>query len=273
MDGGLRILVSTRDELNRSSTGSFDAALEGDRFELLSSLRGPHFGPGVRGAFDADGVTMSQVLRHDGRLYGFYLGWTVLKHVPFANFIGVCVSDDDGDWFTRLQPHPIVGRTRDTPFSTGYPCVRRVGAAWRMWFGNHRRWGDDGLDMEHVISTATGSGFQDWSIEPTPSIDVDRTDPEEFAVSRPCVVREPDGSYANWFAVRAPGYRLGFARSRDGVSWQRCDGSVGFVGERGAWEARERTYPWVFDHGGRRYMLYNGDGYGRTGFGIAVLEA
>jgi len=31
-------------------------------------------------------------------------------------------------------------------------------------------------------------------------------------------------------------------------------------------------YPYVFDHGGEKYMLYNGDSYGRTGFGIAVLE-
>jgi len=31
-------------------------------------------------------------------------------------------------------------------------------------------------------------------------------------------------------------------------------------------------YPFVFDHKGGRYMLYNGNGYGRTGFGIAVLD-
>ena len=31
-------------------------------------------------------------------------------------------------------------------------------------------------------------------------------------------------------------------------------------------------YPYVFDHAGNRYMLYNGNGYGRTGFGMAILE-
>ena len=31
-------------------------------------------------------------------------------------------------------------------------------------------------------------------------------------------------------------------------------------------------YPFVFDHDGSRYMLYNGNGYGKTGFGLAVLE-
>ncbi|MDR0233611.1 MAG: hypothetical protein LBI31_02235 [Zoogloeaceae bacterium] len=31
-------------------------------------------------------------------------------------------------------------------------------------------------------------------------------------------------------------------------------------------------YSIVFDHGRQRYMLYNGNGYGKTGFGLAVLE-
>jgi hypothetical protein len=31
-------------------------------------------------------------------------------------------------------------------------------------------------------------------------------------------------------------------------------------------------YPCVFDHDRRRYMLYNGNDYGRTGIGLAVLE-
>ena len=28
-------------------------------------------------------------------------------------------------------------------------------------------------------------------------------------------------------------------------------------------------YPAVFDHGSRRYMLYNGNGYGASGIGYA----
>ncbi len=31
-------------------------------------------------------------------------------------------------------------------------------------------------------------------------------------------------------------------------------------------------YPFIFDHKGKRYMLYNGNDYGKTGFGLAVLE-
>jgi hypothetical protein len=31
-------------------------------------------------------------------------------------------------------------------------------------------------------------------------------------------------------------------------------------------------YPEIFDSKGNRYLLYNGDGYGRTGFGMAILD-
>ncbi len=30
-------------------------------------------------------------------------------------------------------------------------------------------------------------------------------------------------------------------------------------------------YAHVFDHAGTRYMLYNGNGYGKTGVGLATL--
>ncbi len=36
------------------------------------------------------------------------------------------------------------------------------------------------------------------------------------------------------------------------------------------WDSEMVEYPFVFDHSGSRYMLYNGNSYGKTGFGIAV---
>jgi hypothetical protein len=38
------------------------------------------------------------------------------------------------------------------------------------------------------------------------------------------------------------------------------------------WDSEMIEYPFVFDHNGDRYMLYNGNGYGKTGFGLAVLS-
>ncbi|ANW00563.1 hypothetical protein LMTR13_10695 [Bradyrhizobium icense] len=271
-DGNVRIFFSTRDTSNRSSAASVDIAIDGDRFEMLGRLRGPLLTPGARGSFDADGVTVSSVVSHDGKLYAFYLGWTVLVHVPFTNFIGVAVSDD-GKTFRRGSSVPVVGRSPENPLSVGYPIVLRDGPGWRMWFGSHLHWGQKGLEMLHVIKEARSPDLVQWTPSDAVVVDVaGPTDPLEFAISRPSLLREPDGSLSMWYARRRPHYELGFARSTDGARWERRDQDLIFVGTPEAWEDKERTYPFVFDHGGRRYMLYNGNGYGREGFGLAILE-
>ena len=38
------------------------------------------------------------------------------------------------------------------------------------------------------------------------------------------------------------------------------------------WDSEMIEYPHVFDHKGKRHMLYNGNNYGKTGFGLAVLK-
>ncbi|WP_454021092.1 hypothetical protein [Azospirillum sp. Marseille-Q6669] len=268
----VRVFFSTRDAQQRSSIAALDLGLEGDRFEVLGAPRGPLLSPGPRGAFDADGVTVGCVLRHDGRTYVFYLGWTVLQRVPFTNFIGLAVGEDDGA-LIRVSPVPIVGRSRENPFTLGYPWVIRDGIGWRMWFGSHLAWGDTGLQMTHVIKEARSVDLTTWTPGDRTVIDIaGADDPDEFAVSRPSVIREPDGSLSMWYARRRPDYALGFARSADGATWKRDDAAIRFQGAPEPWESRERTYPCVFDHAGHRYMLYNGNGYGREGFGLAIQE-
>ena len=38
------------------------------------------------------------------------------------------------------------------------------------------------------------------------------------------------------------------------------------------WDSEMIAYPYVFAHEGDYYMLYNGNGYGKTGIGLAVLD-
>jgi hypothetical protein len=38
------------------------------------------------------------------------------------------------------------------------------------------------------------------------------------------------------------------------------------------WDSEMIEYPFVFKHKGLRYMIYNGNGYGKTGFGLAACS-
>ncbi|MDR3088446.1 MAG: hypothetical protein LBU39_01340 [Desulfobulbaceae bacterium] len=93
----------------------------------------------------------------------------------------------------------------------------------------------------------------------------------EHAIARPSVLRDPDG-WKMWYSFRGETYRIGYAESPDGLVWTRLDEQAGIDVSATGWDTEMIEYPFVFDHAGRRYMLYNGNGYGKTGFGLAVLE-
>jgi hypothetical protein len=78
-----------------------------------------------------------------------------------------------------------------------------------------------------------------------------------------------------WFSVRstASGYGLTYAESADGLAWERHDGAVRFTGPHADWESDTASFPSVVDTPAGRFMFYNGNGYGATGFGVAKLVA
>lgn len=75
-----------------------------------------------------------------------------------------------------------------------------------------------------------------------------------------------------WFSCRGEQYRIGYAESEDGIRWNREDSAVQLSPVREAWDSAAVAYPHVFEHRGSLFMLYNGNDYGRTGFGLAMLE-
>ena len=67
-------------------------------------------------------------------------------------------------------------------------------------------------------------------------------------------------------------YRIGYAWSKDLTDWERNDGKAGIDISKEGWDSESICYPFVVEHKSKRYMLYNGNEYGKTGFGYAVLE-
>ena len=88
-------------------------------------------------------------------------------------------------------------------------------------------------------------------------------------------MRDAD-NYKMWYSYRGNGaiasYRIGFAESDDGKKWIRKDTSAGIDISKDGWDSEMICYPCIFDYLDNRYMFYNGNGYGKTGFGVARLE-
>ena len=263
-DDAIRIYFSTRDALKRSSVASLDYSMRERR--VIRIADDPVLAPGRRGAFDDSGVSAGWIVRDGPQLLLYYLGWNLGVTVPFRNSIGLAISDR-GSAFERISEAPILDRNQYDPFSLSYPCVLRRGANdWLMWYGSNLDWETDAASMRHEIKLAQSSDGRRWS--PTGKVCIG-VQGDDIAFSRPSV--EADGGvYRMWYSVRGAHYRIGYAESRDGVDWNRLDEAGGLQPSGTGWDADEVEYPNVFRFGGDLYMLYCGDGYGATGFGLAV---
>ncbi|SFK19647.1 hypothetical protein SAMN02745775_101379 [Falsiroseomonas stagni DSM 19981] len=270
-DGSLRVFFSPRDEKGRSGIWSLDLALWPDGFEKLAPPRGPWLEAGPAGAFDDAGASVGWVGWHpDGGLDCWFLGWSLGRSVPFRTAIGRARAAPGEDRLHRTSFAPALDRDATDPLSLGYPWLARDGDGLSIWYGTHQCPPRDGRAIDHPVRRA-------WSRDDGATwvrdarLALDHAYAGEWALSRPCILRDAAGWHA-WYCRRLDAYALGYAHSADGSTWLRDDGAVAFTTPEAPWEQGCRTYPAVFDHGGHRYMLYNGVGYGRTGFGIAVLE-
>jgi hypothetical protein len=266
-DDVFRLYFSCRDEHSRSHIAFVDVELK-PPFKILSVAERPLLAPGEIGTFDDSGVSLSCINLIKGKKYLYYLGWNLGVTVPWRNSIGLAVYDETTKTFQRYSKAPLLDRNDVDPYSISYPFVFEDGL-YRMWYGSNLSWGKEQKDMAHLIKYAESPDALQWKREGVIALHFKSDD--EYAMSRPCVLKE-DGIYKMWYSYRGESYRIGYAESGDGVAWERKDDEVGIDVSRTGWDSEMVEYPFVFDHGGERYMLYNGNGYGKTGIGLAVLD-
>ena len=97
----------------------------------------------------------------------------------------------------------------------------------------------------------------------------------EYAISVPRIIKDND-LYKMWYSYRASrysdNYRIGYAESVNGIDWIRLDDDIQINRSENIWDNEMQCYPFIFNYKGDRFMLYNGNGYGKTGFGLAKLQ-
>jgi hypothetical protein len=266
-----RIYFSSRDPLGRAQLGYVELELNDLRLPIAVAEQ-PALRLGDLGTFDESGVIGDWIVRRGDELYLYYTGWNRGVTVPFRNAIGLALSRDGGKTFARYATGPIMDRSIHDPCFVSNSCVLVEDGRWRMWYLSGLRWENPTGALKHYyhIKYAESADGIDWNRNGTICIDFQNAD--EYAIARPCVIHE-DGIYKMWYSCRGETYRIGYAVSHDGISWQRKDDLVGINVSDSGWDSEMIEYGFVFDHGGRRYLLYNGNGYGKTGIGLATLDA
>ena len=67
-------------------------------------------------------------------------------------------------------------------------------------------------------------------------------------------------------------YRLGYAESKDGLSWNRKDNELNLFEQKSNWDNIMNEYCTIYSLNGIKYLIYNGNGFGKTGFGYAIQK-
>ena len=283
-DGFVRIYFSTR---ARDAAGEYLSHIayvdvDTDLTRVLRVAAETVIPLGERGCFDEHGIFPMNVVRVGDDIHAFTCGWSRRVSVPVETAIGRAASHDGGRTFSRLGPGPVMAATPAEGFLTGDPFVLVRDGTWHMWYIYGTDWRENpsepGPARIYKVSYASSNDGISWRRDGTPII-ADAIGADECQALP--TVFEHDHAWHMYFCYRYAtdfrsnprrAYRLGYARSTDGLTWRRDDREAGIDVSAEGWDSEMLCYPHVFRCDGQIFMLYNGNAFGRDGFGVAVLE-
>lgn len=261
------VLFSGRDERNRSSVGRVDIDLA--TRQVVAVHERPVFVHGGAGSFYEAGVSIGNCYEAGGKRYVLFMGWQAPAGGHWRGEIGRLELGQDLS--LRLDGEgPFLGLSAVDPVSLSYPWVSQSGQGYDMWYGSTLSWDAGNAEMIHVLKHAASDNGHAWQRSDGAAIPWSIGTAQAF--SRPTMLKI-DNALHMWFSCRSGSgqtYRIGHAVSDDGLTWRHERAGALDVSVEG-WDAEMVEYPFVFEHKGEIYMLYNGNGYGRTGIGLAVM--
>lgn len=274
----IRVFFAGRNTKGESFITYVDVDIENPSKILYVHDR-PIIDPGKMGTFDDEGMMPSEIILKNNIVYMYYSGWNRRLTCPYHNATGVLISTDFGETFNRPFDGPVLDRIATEPYLAVTPSIVIEKSIWKMWYVSGLSWQvvDGKVEPIYAIKYSYSEDGIQW-IRPN-SICIPQLHEQE-AFSRPCVIKDDD-LYRMWFCFRDSkdyrggkgSYRIGYAESVDGISWQRNDILANWMRSGDDWESVMQCYPYIIDvvcnNKNKRYMFYNGNGFGRSGFGYA----
>jgi hypothetical protein len=283
----IRVYFSTRTIDPKNGKFISDVAFVDFSCDLSKVIRiseRPVIARGELGCFDEHGIFPMNVIKRDLELWGYTCGWSRRISVSVETGVGLAVSKDGGKTFDRMGKGPVLTSSTKEPFLVGDGFVLKEGNAFHMWYIFGTTWlsykQGGALERTYKIGHALSADGISWEKTNEGVSIISEVIGVEECQALPCVIKI-DGLYHMFFCFRhsfdfrknpARGYRLGHAFSKNLREWIRDDQGVYLEKDHGAWDSDMMCYPGVCQSDSKTYLLYNGNEFGRRGFGAAVLE-
>ncbi len=204
----------------------------------------------------------------------YYTGWGY-KHPnggsPWA--FNLAESFDGGVTWKRHSEGPLLERGDVTSPDGGgafVPEVRRIGDKWMMWYTAMKV----GRGQSIHLCRATSDDGVHWTKHPGNPVLTDDFEkrPGRNVISR-CYVRYDNGVFQMWYSHARPAYRIKYAESLDGISWERSPiEPVLDAGPEGSWDSKMVEYPEVDVVNGAWRLWFCGNGFGSVGYAEGIPE-
>ena len=265
-DNIYRIFFSARNSENKSSVGAVDVDVK--KNHVIQELDDSVFSFGPENSFYSHGVSIGNCFECQGEKIILFMGWKNEAEKHWYGQIGALILEDDFS-LRLMSDSPFLSLDDEDPISLSYPWVLYHKGKYRMWYGSTTTWDGGNSEMVHVIKYAESQDGKSWkkcgqAIESKLGV--------AQAFSRPTVHIDHDGRFHMWFSYRkgdGTPYRIGYSSSDDGMQWTFPTQDMG-VSELG-WDDDMVEYPFVLDTSHGVKMFYNGNGFGKTGFGVADM--
>jgi len=270
-DGHIRVYTSFRDRAGVGRIGYVDVDSK-DPTRVLRVSQRPALDIGRDGCFDDNGMILGDIVRHEGRLYLFYVGFQLVAKAKFIALSGLAISDDEGESFSRASEAPFVGRADGQNMIAAIHTARFENGMWRFWLGAGDGWElIDGKPFPRYGVRYLESDRLEPIARPAKSC-IEPTRPE-YRAGRPRVYKTGDSYVMHFTRGTVNGdYTPARAFSTDGVSWRRDDAPFELPLSPMGWDSRHICYPSIVHSDDQRFMFYNGNDMGVDGFGCAVAE-
>lgn len=237
---------------------------------------------GDLGTFDEHGIFPINPIKYENRILAYSCGWSRRVSVSVETSTGISESFDGGKTFQKLGLGPVLSSSLYEPMLVGDSFVQHYNGEFHMWYIFGKEWlypsNHEPPARVYKIAHAVSKNGIDWTKEEGRQIIEDIIDVNECQ-ALPSVIKIGN-RYHMYFCFRHAtdfrdnpkrGYRLGYAYSDDLKNWIRKDDLKGIDVSTNDWDSDMMCYPHIFSVDKKVYLLYNGNKFGKFGFGLAEL--
>ncbi|MCV3429705.1 hypothetical protein UPTC5079_001275 [Campylobacter lari] len=271
-EGEIRIYTSFRDKNGIGRIGYIDID-ERNPKKILRISSKPVIDIGKDGAFDDNGMILGDILKVKNQIYMYYVAFQKVEKVKFLAFSGLAISDNNGEFFSRIQETPILDRTTEGLYGRCIHSVLYENGIFKIWYSVIHGWqviNNIPYPSYYIKYSESKNGiiFQDKGVT---SIQCNK---DEYRIGRPKVYKT-DFGYEMYYTsdTYTKEYKSGYAVSFDGINWTRKDDCFSLKKSKQGFDSEMICYPSIIKTKYKTYMFYCGNGMGRDGFGYAELSS